>query len=271
MIAPARPKVGDVFRAENVTGVVFEELRVKAVGQTVQGPSGPIQGAIIVDELKVDGAHSEKVLAPGYGEFRTTDGADLEALAVAVPTDALDTQMPAALRNLTTGAWGVLENSRLADWGGAAATTARMNAYWTSLQPTKLPRLVADRMRAALTSLTRSVRARQGAKVAKAAIEAAQAGLDLQLRYLPVEKIDVERIHLHAQQLRVYATAKSLAGLTSEVAIIEWIEDRIPLSPSDRQDIDGRIRDLRTAADAKNLAGAADHAARLAARLRDLV
>jgi hypothetical protein len=270
MILPARPKVGDVFRAENVTGVVFEELRVKAVGQTVQGPTGPIQGAIILDELKIDGAHSEKILAPGYGEFRTKDGADVEELALAAPTDSLDTPLPAALQRLTTGAWGVLENSRLADWRGASATTARMNSYWAGLQATRPPRLIAARMRQALTALTRSVKARKAARVAKATVEVAQAALDLELRYLPAERIDVENIHLHAQQLRVRAAAKNLPDVTGEVAVIEWITDRIALSPGNRQEIDNRIRDLRAAVQVKNFSGAADHAARLAARLRAL-
>ena len=40
MIMPAKPKLGDVFRVENVIGIVFEELTVAKVDQTVQGPHG---------------------------------------------------------------------------------------------------------------------------------------------------------------------------------------------------------------------------------------
>jgi hypothetical protein len=56
MIMPAQPAVGAVFRPENVPGIVFEEVRVKEVGKTVAGPRGPVSGAIVTDELHLDGA-----------------------------------------------------------------------------------------------------------------------------------------------------------------------------------------------------------------------
>ena len=268
MIMPGTPKVGDVFRAENNIGVVFEEIRVKAIGQTVQGPTGPISGAITVDELKLDGSHSEKIFAPGYGEFRTSDGADVEALAVAAPIDMAPGPLPTALQALTTSAWGVLENARLADWDGAAATVNRMNGHWGRLKSGNGPPLVAGRMDVALGTLTRAVKAKRTPQAAQAAIDVAQAALDLQLRSLPVARVDVERIHLHTQQLRVYAAAKDLAGVTGEVAVIEWISERIAFGRGVRPQIETAIRDLRSAVDARNLVTAADHAARLASRMR---
>ncbi|MGI0015182.1 MAG: hypothetical protein ACREBU_17345, partial [Nitrososphaera sp.] len=39
MIMPASPKVGDVYRVENIPDLVFEEITVKATAQTVDGPS----------------------------------------------------------------------------------------------------------------------------------------------------------------------------------------------------------------------------------------
>jgi hypothetical protein len=44
MIMPADPKVGDVYRTENIPGVAFEEVTVKTVGKTVEGPTGPVAG-----------------------------------------------------------------------------------------------------------------------------------------------------------------------------------------------------------------------------------
>jgi len=54
--------------------------------------------------------------------------------------------------------------------------------------------------------------------------------------------------------------------------VLEWIRDRFAqtLDPAGRADLDTRLRGLRIAADARNLPTAADHAARLAARLRQL-
>ena len=36
----------------------------------------------------MDGTTEDKTFAPGYGEFYTAGGGDVEALALAVPTDA---------------------------------------------------------------------------------------------------------------------------------------------------------------------------------------
>ena len=89
MVMPAHPELGDVFRVENVIGIVFEELTVIETDKTVRGPNGPVQGAIVVDELGVSGGNSKKTLAPGYGEFLTRNDTELEAMAVATPTNSL--------------------------------------------------------------------------------------------------------------------------------------------------------------------------------------
>jgi hypothetical protein len=82
MIMPAKPTVGNIYRPENAPEVVFEEVRVQKVDQTVSGPSGNISGAIEVMELHMDGTREGKVFAPGYGEFSTgTPGGDLEAVS----------------------------------------------------------------------------------------------------------------------------------------------------------------------------------------------
>ncbi len=95
MIMPAKPAVGDVYRPENAPGLVFEEVRIEKIDQTVPGPSGNISGAIEVSELHMDGKREGKTFAPGYGEFSTgTAGGDLEAVSLASPTDSR--QGPAA-------------------------------------------------------------------------------------------------------------------------------------------------------------------------------
>jgi len=123
-------------------------------------------------------------------------------------------------------------------------------------------------MTAALAELTRAVRARRSGGVAQAAIDVSQAALDLRLLHRPAAEIDVERFHLWSQQLRVDAEAGDVAGVTGDVAVLEWIRDRIAhtLDPAGRQEIEVRLQGLRRAADAFNVPAAADHAARLAAR-----
>jgi hypothetical protein len=97
MIMPADPQVGDVYRPENIPGLVFEEVTVKAVDRRVAGPRGPVDGAILIEELHMDGKRESKTFAPGYGEFSTGAGNNLEALALAVPIDRTPRRVPPLL------------------------------------------------------------------------------------------------------------------------------------------------------------------------------
>jgi hypothetical protein len=65
MIMRADPQVGQVHRAENIPAVAFEEVEIKETDQTVDGPSGPVDGAMVGHELHDDGTYSDKVFAPG--------------------------------------------------------------------------------------------------------------------------------------------------------------------------------------------------------------
>jgi hypothetical protein len=272
MIMPAHPKVGDVFRLENIPGVVFEEVRLGEVGKTVHAAAGPVSEAILADELHSDGSFDHKIYAPGYGEFRTTGSGDLEALAVAVPADALPGPAPAELDALSTNAIGILEVARLGDWEGVPTILRRMQAEWKTLAAGEPPPLVASRMKEALRRLARGVKTRKVERVAQPALDVARSTIDLLLRYRSPVEIDAARFRLWTQQLRVDAAAQDLAGVTGDVAALEWIRDRFAsaLPASARADFDNRLRDLRAAVDVKNLRAAADHAARLSSRLRIL-
>jgi hypothetical protein len=270
MIMPADPKVGDVYRPENAPAIVFEEVNVKSVGATVDGPRGPVHAAIVAHELHSDRTHEDKVFAPGYGEFRTAGGGDLEALALAVPTDALVGAPPRELDTLTIGASAILESARIRDWEKVRATLRHLAAAWRSLRSRELPPLIAARLRTTFPALTAAVTARKAARVTQAAIDVWQPALDLELRYRPVSEIDRRRFELWTQQLRVHAVAKDLGGVTGDVAVLEWIRDRFAhtLDPSQRRELAMQLRALRSASDARNLPAAADRAARLASLLR---
>src|SRR6266511_127179 len=125
MIMPASPKVGNVYRSENIPAVVFEEVTVKTVGQTVQGPSGPVSGALTASELHFDGKREDKVFAPGYGEFSTGDPkGDLELASLAVPTDARPGPLPAKLTALSSAVRAAFDRVGGNDWRGAASPTS---------------------------------------------------------------------------------------------------------------------------------------------------
>jgi hypothetical protein len=270
MIMPAYPQVGDVYRPENIPGLVFEEVIVKSTGVTVDGPRGAVGGAIVVEELHMDGAREEKTFAPGYGEFSTGDGSSLEALALAVPTDALPGPPPAEVEALSAGAAGIFEAAQSGDWNAASATVDAMTAAWGALQAGGVPKMLDAQMSDALDALAGSVDARNPSEARQAAIDVARASLDLQLRHRPPAEIDLSRFDLWARQLLI--DAGDPGSVRGDVATLEWIWDRIAhtLDSSDVSCIDTLLGDLRAAADAKDLASATDAAKRLIDTLKPL-
>ena len=270
MIMPAVPRVGDVYRPEDVPGVVFEEVTVTDVGRTVRGPTGPVPGAIVVDELHVDGTHEAKLFAPGYGEFRTAGGGDLEAMAMAVPADVRSAPEPARLQRMATGLEALVESARLRDWRGGSAILHRLRSAWRTERMDSPPWRVAARLDRDLGRLGRTLTRHRPARLAQAAVDVWQSVLDLQLRYRPQGQVDLARLHLWTQQLRVFAAAGHLGDVVGAVAVMEWMRERVTgvMTATQLQDLDRRLYDIRAATDVGNLRSAADHAARLGAEIR---
>ena len=264
MIMPAAPQVGDVFRPENSPGIVFEEVTVTSAGASVDGPSGPVDGALIADELHIDGSHEDKTFAPGYGEFASGAHGNVEALALTVPTDARSGPPPAELVRLSTGAAEIFDAAGSGDWDAASATLDELTAAGDSERAGGVPPLLAaqvDRALAALRgdALTPAVEGQNPAGARKAAIDLAMAALDLQLPYRPPTEIDVARFDLWARQLAVDTTAGDPAAIAGDVSVLERIRDRIAhtLDEAAAKDIDAHLTILRAAADAQNLAAVA--------------
>src|SRR5215212_7252449 len=169
MIMPSDPKVGDVYRPENIPGFVFEEVTVKSTDKTLDGPLGPIVGGLVVEELHMDGTTEDKTFAPGYGEFYTAGGGDVEALALAVPTDAASGPTPAELQTLSSGAPAVFDAARSGNWDAASTTVEKMSAAWETYRAGEVPRLIEPRMSDALGSLAEAVDARDATQAQQAA------------------------------------------------------------------------------------------------------
>jgi hypothetical protein len=270
MIMPAQPRLGDVFRTENVIGIVFEQVTVKAVGRTVAGPHGPVAGAMIGEELHLDETTERKTFAPGYGEFFTGGGRSVEALALAVPTDALPGPVPAPLERLATGASGMLGSVEAGDWRAAATTRRRMRAAWRALRAADQPPLIAARLDVALTALVRAVRHHRARRALQASLDATRSVLDLQLRYRPRDGVDRDRFELWCQQVRLDAAAGDAAAVSGDAVTLQWVRDRIAstLPPDALRQLDARLATLQAAADGRRLEPAADYAARLIGVLR---
>src|ERR687887_2189763 len=156
MIMPAHPHVGDVYRTENIPGLVFEEVTVEQVGRTVNGPFGPVRGAMIGCELHLDEARLErKTFAPGYGEFFSGGGRTFEATALVVPADASAAGTPGPLRALYGRALGVFAAARLGEWHEAV-----VGGRWIGRASHQLrgePRRLAAELRGAVAELAPAV------------------------------------------------------------------------------------------------------------------
>jgi hypothetical protein len=232
---PGRPKVGDVLRPENIPGLVFEEVTVNEMGRTVNGPRGPLSGALVAGELHDDGTREDKYFAPGYGEFRSAGGGDLEAMALAVPTDAASGPEPPELRRML----GAADRAFAARGRRAAASAAQdASAAWAAHRGSGVPpRLVAP-LRRALTALDRAVATgrprkprdaadRRRFEARSAALAVTDATLDLLLQYRAPAEIDRARFTRWARQALIDADARDRASLRGDVAVLTWIRDRI--------------------------------------------
>ena len=247
MIMPANPRLGDVHRPENVPGLVWEEVEVTEVGKTVDGPRGRVPGAMVGRELHDDGTFSDKVFAPGYGEFFTAHDGDVEALAVALPADALSAPLPAALKRLERAALAAFRAAGRGRFGAAARAARAAAGAWREQSTAGVPPRLAAPTRRALAELARAARSGRRRQVRHAALDLTQAALDLELRYRPPAAIDRARFELWARQVMVDARAGRLAAVSGDVATLEWIRDRIAhtLDPVTRTRLDTRLERLR--------------------------
>ena len=262
MIMLAAPKVGDVHRPENIPGLVWEEVAAKTIDKTVDGPRGRIPGALIASELHDDGSFSDKVFAPGYGEFSSAHDGDLEALAVAVPTDALKTPMPRELARLTNGANRLFDVAAAKRWSEARGLVGTVTAAWQTHRRRGVPPRLLGPTNAAVTALTTAVDARSARRARHAALDVVQAGLDLQLRYRSPAAIDRARFDLWARQVLVDAEARDVPAVSGDAATLEWIRDRIShtLDSVSVTRLDTRLEELRANVSDEELAAAANTA-----------
>ncbi|SEC09445.1 hypothetical protein [Streptomyces sp. TLI_105] len=264
MIMPNAPKAGDVYRPENSPGTVFEEVTVKAVGQTVPGPYGPVEGAMRTTEINLDGTREDKVIAPGYGELTIDEpGTDLEAITLAVPTDVTPGPVPSELAALSAAV-------RTAHAEATDATVAKVRAAWDAYRAAdRVPQLLARQMDRDLDSLTAAVKARDGALVRGAVLRVAQNDLDLHLRHQPLATVEAARMALWARQATLDGAARDAGAIAGDATSLELTWDRVRHGKDAARAarIDAALKALREAADRKDASAAQQATARLMSAL----
>jgi hypothetical protein len=273
MIMPADPEVGQAYRPENIPALVFEEVTVKTLDLTVDGPRGPVTGAMVGTENHLlEGNYEDKTFAPGYGEFASGVGANLEALALAVPTDAQPGGVPPQLEAISQGATAVFAAADSGDWEAATQSLDAMTAAWEAHRATgTVPPLLDVQMSQALDALRGNAlmpavddRNREGAR--NAALDVELAALDLELQYRPPAEVDLGRFAVWANQLAVDSTSDEAdpGQVAGDVSSLEWIWDRIAhrLGQADVDEVESQLTELRAAADDEDTDATAEAAPR---------
>ena len=269
MIMPGKPKVGDAFRAENMPGIAFEEVTISDINYTYDGPLGPIPGSLVGRELHQDGTYDEKTFAPGYGEVFTGSGGDVEAVALAVPNDALSGPVPAELQAMTDGALAVLKSASEKDWKTAGDAIASIKSAWERVSAGEMPKPIKPILEAAFMDLTAAVEKRNAIKARQAAIETARWAFDLQLRHRPVTEINLARFDLWAAQVLVDADNEDAKNVSSDMFTLTLIRDRIlkAVDADTAQNLNIHLGELMSASADKEF----DAAKAAAGKLREIV
>jgi len=220
----------------------------------------------------MDGTTERKTFAPGYGEFFTAGGGDVEALALAVPTDALSESAPAELVTLERGAAAIFDAADSKDWDAARAAVKKMTAAWKTARAQGVPQRLGPELSVALEALAAGVEGRNTPKALQAAIHVARWSLDLQLRHRPVAEIDLARFDLWAAQLLVDAAAGDAGGVNGDFFSLDYIRDRIhhALEEADRTRLNTELEELNGAVADEDLEGAAAGARRLRAEIPEI-
>jgi hypothetical protein len=155
MIMPADPSGGEVFRPENIPGVLIEEVTIDQVGITMDGPTGTVEGCIVARENHtLEGVWEDRWFCPGYGEFFSGVGDSLEGIGVAVPVDAAEGGTPPELAAIHDAAIAIVDAAADGDWDTVAANHDTVVEDWESLGAgSDVPPRLADQMNRDLVAL----------------------------------------------------------------------------------------------------------------------
>ncbi len=213
----------------------------------------------------MDGATEDKTFAPGYGEFFTGGGGDLEAMALARPTDALPGPPPADLRAFRTGAAAALDAIRAGDWAAASSATTALGADWARYRTGDVSTMVAERMDVAIKALTQATGKEDDARAEQAAIDVTRSALDLELRHRPASEIDLARFGVWLEQIRLDAAAKDAGNLYGDFFGLDYTRERFlhRLDAGTTADINFELEELLTAIGDEDFAVTASIAERM--------
>lgn len=228
MLMPADPQVGDVFRPENIPGLVFEKDRVLSTTKTIDGPRGPIEGVVKVREVLMDGTSEFKFWVPGYGEFRAlVPGEEDVSTVFALPIDAQADPAPSSLTDLRRRAADAHELAVAGDLAALAESVTSMQADWAAYDPQSRP-VIPDEF---VTTVDDALSALSDAVESEDVEAAQQAAIEVELATLVVitthgEPQDALRIDALSRRRDIEAARKDRPAAASTAALISALSAR---------------------------------------------
>ncbi len=139
-----------------------------------------------------------------------------------------------------------------------------MTSAWDGYRTSRTPVRLGAQMSVALDSLAGAVATRDGREAPQAALDVADAALDLRMQYESPAQINLARFELWTRQLEADAVARDLGAVRGDVTTLGQIRDRLLFDTADQNDVNDQLRLLESVADAREF----NEAAVLAARLR---
>ena len=230
MIMPADPQVGNVWRPENACPIVFEEVIAQETGITVEGPSGPVHGALLVQELHMDGTYERKLFAPGYGEFSTGVAPNVETIAVSAPADFIGGEIPESLDDLSNRAEALFTFARRGNWRRVQSIAGAMSADWELYRASGVPAVIAATMDTAFESLEEALAGHDRTAVRQSAVDIALACVDFEVQYEERPEVDLNLVEVWSRQLQLDMQARDRGAVRGDLETIRIIRDRLAAS-----------------------------------------
>jgi hypothetical protein len=168
---------------------------------------------------------------------------------------------------ISDGAEHLIDAVRSRDWSTALGIVDKMKTAWDAVRAGEVPKMLAAQMTDALEAVVKAVNARRAPAAGRAAVEAAEATLDLQLRYRASTPIDRARFALRVHELVLDAATGDSAAVRGDVATLVWIRGRITIGSADASRVDHQLRSLKAAVGAGEL----DSVIHAAVRLQHIV
>jgi hypothetical protein len=231
LIMPAQPKVGQVFNPENHPGIVFETDEIMSLTEKTTTPDGPVDNALLIKEILMDGSIEHKVNASGYGivESRAEDEqvdlvvlnrTDVEPGTVPGPLSTLEAQAEDIMDIVPGGAWEQIR-------ADAAAIREAWGEYGNRAGDDRTPQAFQDALVEALDRLQTASEAKDAEGTLQAANDLSAAVVDLFTVYHPATPTDLGWLDVLGRQVILDADAGDYPSAMESVANISAIWARL--------------------------------------------